>query len=50
MKGFLIGGGILLGIVTVAGLITLAKRCSRRKNDRDIGIIMNEKTGEWRWL
>ena len=50
MKGFLIGSGILLGIVTIAGAVELVKRAIRKKANKDIGIIVNEKTGEWRPL
>ncbi len=50
MKGFLIGSGILLGIVTIAGAVELAKRAIRKKANKDIGIIVNDKTGEWRPL
>lgn len=50
MKGFLIGSGILLGIVTVAGAFELVKRAIRKKANKDIGIIVNEETGEWRLI
>ncbi len=50
MKGFLIGGGILIGIVTIAGVVELVKRARRKKADKDVGMIINEKTGEWRLL
>jgi hypothetical protein len=50
MKGFLIGSGILLGIVTIAGAVELVKRAVRKKANKDIGIIVNDKTGEWRPL
>ena len=50
MKGFLIGSGILLGIVTIAGAVELVKRAIRKKTNKDIGIIVNEETGEWRPL
>lgn len=50
MKGFLIGSGILIGIVTIAGAIELVKRALRKKANKDIGIIVNEETGEWRPL
>ena len=50
MKGFLIGSGILLGIVTIAGAVELVKRAVRKKANKNIGIIVNEKTGEWRPL
>lgn len=48
MKGFLIGSGILIGIVTIAGAVELVKRAIRKKANKDIGIIVNDKTGEWR--
>ena len=50
MKGFLIGSGILLGIVTIAGAVELVKRAVRKKANKNIGIIVNDKTGEWRPL
>jgi hypothetical protein len=50
MKGFLIGSGILIGIVTIAGAVELVKRAVRKKANKDIGIIVNDKTGEWRPL
>lgn len=48
MKGFLIGSGILIGVVTIAGAVELVKRAIRKKANKDIGIIVNDKTGEWR--
>jgi hypothetical protein len=50
MKGFLISSGILIGIVTIAGAVELVKRAVRKKANKDIGIIVNDKTGEWRPL
>lgn len=50
MKGFLIGSGILLGLVAIEGAVELIKRAIRKKANKDIGIIVNEETGEWRPL
>lgn len=48
IKGIIIGASIL-GVIGVGTTICLLKN-KKRKSNKDIGIIVNEKTGEWIYI
>ena len=48
IKGIIIGASII-GIIGVGTTIYLLKN-KKRKSNKEIGILVNEKTGEWIYI